>query len=61
VLLEVSGAEPARAAAPSARRCATSRFEVRAGEVLGIGGVAGNGQDELLAALSGERLAPTAP
>jgi ABC-type uncharacterized transport system ATPase subunit len=30
-------------------------FEVRAGEILGIGGVAGNGQDELLAALSGER------
>jgi len=29
-------------------------FEVRKGEVLGIGGVAGNGQDELLAALSGE-------
>ena len=29
-------------------------FEVREGEVLGIGGVAGNGQDELLAALSGE-------
>ncbi|MBS1301232.1 ABC transporter ATP-binding protein [Loktanella sp. SALINAS62] len=27
---------------------------VRAGEVLGIGGVAGNGQDELVAALSGE-------
>ncbi|PWE30215.1 ABC transporter [Pararhodobacter marinus] len=27
---------------------------VRAGEVLGIGGVAGNGQDELLGALSGE-------
>jgi ABC-type uncharacterized transport system ATPase subunit len=34
-------------------------FEARAGEVLGIGGVAGNGQDELLAALSGE--ARTAP
>nr|WP_240989290.1 ABC transporter ATP-binding protein [Salipiger mangrovisoli] len=33
-------------------------LEVRAGEVLGIGGVAGNGQDELLMALSGERLAP---
>ena len=33
-------------------------FQVRAGEVLGIGGVAGNGQDELLAALSGETLAP---
>ncbi|MFW2545056.1 ABC transporter ATP-binding protein [Primorskyibacter sp. 2E107] len=30
-------------------------FAVQAGEVLGIGGVAGNGQDELLAALSGER------
>lgn len=29
-------------------------FELRAGDVLGIGGVAGNGQDELLAALSGE-------
>ncbi|MCE0505725.1 ABC transporter ATP-binding protein [Roseivivax sp. GX 12232] len=33
-------------------------LSLRAGEVLGIGGVAGNGQDELLAALSGERLAP---
>ena len=32
---------------------------VRAGDVLGIGGVAGNGQDELLAALSGEALATT--
>ncbi len=31
---------------------------LRKGEVLGIGGVAGNGQDELLAALSGESLAP---
>ena len=30
--------------------------EVRCGEVLGIGGVAGNGQDELLNALSGETL-----
>ncbi|MEM9795938.1 MAG: ABC transporter ATP-binding protein [Pseudomonadota bacterium] len=32
-------------------------FRLRAGEVLGIGGVAGNGQEELLAALSGERRA----
>lgn len=31
-------------------------FELKAGEILGIGGVAGNGQDELLAALSGEQL-----
>ncbi|MBB1490370.1 ABC transporter ATP-binding protein [Paracoccus sp. MC1862] len=29
-------------------------FQVRAGEILGIGGVAGNGQEELIAALSGE-------
>jgi len=29
-------------------------FEVRAGEVVGIAGVSGNGQQELLAALSGE-------
>lgn len=34
-------------------------LEVRKGEVVGIGGVAGNGQDELVAALSGEmRVAP---
>ncbi|MEM6940331.1 MAG: ABC transporter ATP-binding protein [Pseudomonadota bacterium] len=31
-------------------------LEVAAGEIFGIGGVAGNGQDELLAALSGETL-----
>jgi simple sugar transport system ATP-binding protein len=29
-------------------------FDLREGEILGIGGVAGNGQDELLGALSGE-------
>jgi simple sugar transport system ATP-binding protein len=34
-------------------------LELRRGEVLGVGGVAGNGQDELLAVLSGElRCAP---
>ncbi len=33
---------------------------VRAGEILGIAGVAGNGQPELLAALSGETLCPRA-
>ena len=33
---------------------------VRSGEVVGVAGVAGNGQDEFFAALSGERLAPEA-
>src|ERR1700755_3441650 len=32
-------------------------FELRGGEILGIAGVAGNGQDEFFAALSGERRA----
>jgi len=32
-------------------------LEVRGGEIVGIAGVAGNGQDEFFAALSGERLA----
>ncbi|MBR3369280.1 MAG: ABC transporter ATP-binding protein [Rhodobacteraceae bacterium] len=35
-------------------------FTLRKGEVLGIAGVAGNGQDELLLMLSGELLAPSA-
>lgn len=34
-------------------------FEVRGGEILGIAGVAGNGQNELTDALSGERVAHT--
>jgi len=33
-------------------------LEVMGGEILGIAGVAGNGQDELFAALSGERASP---
>ncbi len=50
--------------APSPRPFGTAlkdiSFAVAKGEVLGIGGVAGNGQDELLLALSGElRTAPT--
>jgi len=35
-------------------------LEVNGCEILGIAGVAGNGQDELFAALSGERLSPAA-
>ncbi len=34
------------------------RLALRGGEILGIAGVAGNGQKELLAALSGERKSP---
>jgi ABC-type uncharacterized transport system ATPase subunit len=34
------------------------RLEIRAGEIFGIAGVAGNGQQELFGALSGEALAP---
>jgi len=33
-------------------------LRLRASEILGVGGVAGNGQDELLACLSGETLVP---
>ena len=53
VALEVAGLS-----APSPIPFGTSlkdiRFSVRRGEVLGIAGVAGNGQDELLLALNGE-------
>ena len=43
-----------RATTPFGTSLQDISFSVRAGEILGIGGVAGNGQDELLAALSGE-------
>ena len=42
---------------PHGFRLKNISFELRGGEILGIAGVAGNGQDELFAALSGERLA----
>ena len=38
-----------------ARRSTGVSFDVRAGEILGIAGVAGNGQDELVEALTGLR------
>ncbi|WP_422049041.1 ABC transporter ATP-binding protein [Shimia sp.] len=55
VVLDVSGLsiEPSN---PFGTTLKNIHFTVRAGEILGIGGVAGNGQDELLAALSGEAL-----
>ncbi len=40
---------------PFGTSLANVSLRLRKGEVLGIGGVAGNGQDEILAALSGER------
>jgi simple sugar transport system ATP-binding protein len=41
---------------PHGTRLKEISLEVRGGEIVGIAGVAGNGQDELFAALSGERL-----
>ncbi len=58
VVLEVSGLS-APSPSPHGTALKAVSFEVRRGEVLGVGGVAGNGQDELLLALSGEmRTAP---
>src|SRR6201987_1665001 len=45
---------------PPRARLKNISFELKGGEILGIAGVAGNGQDELFAALSGERLAKDA-
>jgi general nucleoside transport system ATP-binding protein len=42
---------------PHGVRLKNISFELKGGEILGIAGVAGNGQDELFAALSGERQA----
>jgi general nucleoside transport system ATP-binding protein len=44
---------------PHGTRLDNVSLEVRGGEIVGIAGVAGNGQDELFSALSGERLSPT--
>ncbi|RWR14862.1 ABC transporter ATP-binding protein [Paenirhodobacter populi] len=57
-MLEVKGLSlaPLSQFGPSLKDISLS---IAAGEILGIGGVAGNGQEELLATLSGER--PSAP
>ncbi len=57
VVLEIDGLSVA-SSNPFGTSLKDVKLQVRAGEVVGIGGVAGNGQDELLAALSGELLAP---
>lgn len=55
IALDISGLSvPAPSAFGTALR--NVHLTVRKGEVLGIGGVAGNGQDELLGVLSGETL-----
>ncbi|GAA3863678.1 ABC transporter ATP-binding protein [Celeribacter arenosi] len=43
---------------PFGTRLKNVSLTLKAGEILGIGGVAGNGQDELLAVLSGEARSP---
>ncbi|MEL6958906.1 MAG: ABC transporter ATP-binding protein [Pseudomonadota bacterium] len=53
VLMEISGLSVA-SPAEFGTSLKDVTLSVRAGDVIGIGGVAGNGQDELLAALSGE-------
>ena len=53
------GAEVLRVSGLSAGALKGVGLTLRGGEILGIGGVAGNGQEDLLAALSGE--APTPP
>ncbi len=58
-LLQLSGLHW-RSADPFGVSFAGLDLEVRAGEIVGIAGVAGNGQDELLALLSGEQRLPRA-
>jgi ABC-type uncharacterized transport system ATPase subunit len=53
VALEVKGLSLAKSG-PFGRTLDGIRFQVRSGEIVGIAGVSGNGQQELMAALSGE-------
>jgi general nucleoside transport system ATP-binding protein len=43
---------------PHGVRLDTVSLEVKGGEIVGIAGVSGNGQDEMFAAMSGERASP---
>ena len=54
-VLEVQGLSVPKAD-PFATALADIGFQVRAGEIVGVAGVSGNGQQELMAALSGEDL-----
>ncbi|MDW3207512.1 MAG: ABC transporter ATP-binding protein [Alphaproteobacteria bacterium] len=56
-LLEVRGLSQ-EATSPFGTALKNISLHVRAGEILGIAGVAGNGQSTLLAALSGESVSP---
>ena len=53
VALEVKGLSLAKSG-PFGRTLDGIQFQVRSGEIVGIAGVSGNGQQELMAALSGE-------
>ena len=56
---DAPGRRPCRSTTTAATRSSEGvDLEIRAGEILGIAGVAGNGQDELVEALVGLRKAP---
>ena len=40
---------------PASRRCTRSRSTIKAGEIVGIAGVSGNGQRQLVEVLAGQR------
>ena len=48
-------ASSARSTMPARPRCTTCRSSVRGGEIVGIAGVSGNGQRQLVEVLAGQR------